>query len=339
MNITLHTEFPGSSLAAQWNELLAHSITNSPFLRYEYLNQWWQTRGGGEWPNAELVLLTGYDGDHLTGIAPLFRADNREGETALLLLGSIEISDQLDLIVSAGDLPQFVTALVDYLAADYPQDWSALDWYNVPDSSPTLAALKAACAGRGWGYHEEIYKPAPFIPLPGDYESYLARLDKKQRHEIRRKVRRAEENPDGLRWYIVEDGSRLDAEMDSFLALMAEDQDKCAFLTPQMNEQMKAAARAAFREGWLQLAFLEADGAKACGYLNFDYGGRIWVYNSGLNPRFMSLSPGWVLLAYLVEWATEHGRSEFDFLRGGEDYKYKFGGQNRFVMRVTVSRT
>lgn len=38
MNITLHAEFPGPSLAAEWNDLLAHSITNAPFLRYEYLN-------------------------------------------------------------------------------------------------------------------------------------------------------------------------------------------------------------------------------------------------------------------------------------------------------------
>jgi GNAT acetyltransferase-like protein len=345
MNITLHTEFPGPSSAAQWNELLSHSSTNSPFLRYEYLSQWWQTRGGGEWAlnapqrgDADLALITAHEGDQLIGIAPLFRAANREGQTALLLLGSIEISDQLDLIVPPDHLQQFTVALMDYLGLAYPLDWSALDWYNIPDSSPTLAALKAVCADRGWDYHDEVYKPAPFIPLPGDYDSYLAGLDKKQRHEIRRKVRRAEENPAGVRWYIVEDESRLEAEMGDFLALMATDEDKCNFLTPRMNEQMKATAQVAFREGWLQLAFLEVDGAKACGYLNFDYAGRVWVYNSGLDPRFMNLSPGWVLLAYLLQWATEHGRKEFDFLRGGEDYKYKFGGQNRFVMRVVVKR-
>jgi CelD/BcsL family acetyltransferase involved in cellulose biosynthesis len=338
MNITLQAEFPGPSLAPEWNNLLAESITNSPFLRFEYLAQWWQTRGGGEWPNAKLALITAREDDRLIGVAPLFHAANRDGEPALLLLGSIEVSDQLDLIVRPGDLTRFARELLRYLAQDYPAPFVALDWYNLPDTSPTLAAVKAAAAGGGWSYHEEVYLPAPFIPLVADYEAYLGTLDKKQRHEIRRKVRRAEESPDGTRWYIVDDGARLEAEMDSFLALMAMDQSKSDFLTPRMKEQMKATARAAFHEGWLQLAFLEADGEKACGYLNFDYAGRIWVYNSGLDPRFMDLSPGWVLLAYLVQWASEHGRSEFDFLRGGEDYKYKFGGRDRFVMRMTARR-
>jgi CelD/BcsL family acetyltransferase involved in cellulose biosynthesis len=70
--------------------------------------------------------------------------------------------------------------------------------------------------------------------------------------------------------------------------------------------------------------------------LNFDYENRIWVYNSGLDFSFRELSPGWVLLGYLLQWANEHGRSEFDFMRGDEDYKYKFGGIKRDVMRARV---
>jgi CelD/BcsL family acetyltransferase involved in cellulose biosynthesis len=52
----------------------------------------------------------------------------------------------------------------------------------------------------------------------------------------------------------------------------------------------------------------------------------------------MELSPGWVLLGHLLEWANRNQRAEFDFMRGGEDYKYKFGGQDRHVMRICVTR-
>jgi CelD/BcsL family acetyltransferase involved in cellulose biosynthesis len=141
-----------------------------------------------------------------------------------------------------------------------------------------------------------VYKPSPSIPLPGDFETYLAGIDKKQRHEIRRKMRRAEESGSNLRWYIVEDEAATRREMDGFLHLMAQDPEKAAFLTDVMRSQMKSSIHAAFRAGWLQLAFLEVDGEKACGYLNFDYDNKIWVYNSGLDRKFMDLSPGWVLL-------------------------------------------
>ena len=151
-------------------------------------------------------------------------------------------------------------------------------------------------------------------------------------------MRRAEEFQPTVHWYIVEDEKKLDQEVDDFLSLMAQDPEKERFLTEAMRRQMHAAARVAFREGWLQLAFLESGGQKAAGYLNFDYANHIWVYNSGLNFSFRELSAGWVLLGYLLEWANKNGRESFDFLRGSEDYKYRFGGINRYVMRLRIEK-
>lgn len=338
MKLTIHNTFPEPTFMPDWNALLAESMTNVPFLRYEYLAAWWRTLGGGEWKEASLSLVTAHEADRLIGIAPLFRTTNRDGGLAQMLLGSIEISDYLDVIVRKEDLSRFLSGVLDELASQPPEAWSVLDWYNLPDTSPTLASLKEESVKRGWTCVEEIYKPTPSIPLPGDWETYLSSIDKKQRHEIRRKMRRAEESDQQVRWYIVDDEEQLDGEIDAFLALMASDPDKAAFLTEPMRAQMRATAQNAFREGYLQLAFMEVFGQKAAGYFNLDYGNKIWVYNSGLDRKFMELSPGWVLLGYLLQWANEHKRAEFDFMRGDEDYKYKFGGQNRHVMRVKVSR-
>jgi CelD/BcsL family acetyltransferase involved in cellulose biosynthesis len=253
-----------------------------------------------------------------------------------MLLGSIEISDYLDLIVRAEDLSGFLAGLLDFLAADSAPAWSAIDWYNLPESSPTLAALEAEPVKRGWGFTREPFRPTLCVSLPGDFEAYLMSIDKKQRHEIRRKMRRAEGSEQNVRWYIVEDEATLEAETDAFLALMTNDHQKREFLTEAMRNQIRASIRAAFESGWLQLAFLEAAGKKAAAYLNFDYRNRVWVYNSGLDFSFKDLSPGWVLLGYLLQWANEHGRGEFDFMRGDEDYKIKFGAVKRDVMRVKV---
>lgn len=335
MDFTLQHDF--SSLdASEWNSLLSESITDVPFLRHEYLSAWWATRGGGEWPQAELALISTRADGRLIGIAPLFRAEH-DGQNALMLLGSIEISDYLDLIVRRDDLPRFLSGLLDFLASDSPSAWSGLDWYNLPDASPTLTVLEAESARRGWRYASEIYRPTPYIPLPGDFEQYLAGIDKKQRHEIRRKMRRAHTRGD-VRCYLVEDASTLDAEIEALFGLMARDHQKAGFLTETMRAQMRAAVRAAFAHGWLHLSFLEVNGQKAAASLNFDYGNRLWGYNSGVNPDFIDLSPGWVLLGYLLQWACQHGRQEFDFMRGNEEYKYRFGARDRFVLRARVLR-
>ena len=88
---------------------------------------------------------------------------------------------------------------------------------------------------------------------------------------------------------------------------------------------------------WISLAGVPlGGGCEAAAAFNFDYKGKLWGYNSAVNRDFLDLSPGWVLLAHQIQWACEHGRTEFDFMRGDEDYKYRFGAVNRHVMRARL---
>lgn len=328
-----------AKLATEWNDLLeCCNASHVPFLRHEYLIAWWNTLGGGEWPHADLNIITARDDDgSLVGIAPLFYTLNLDGKPSYMLIGSIEISDYLDLIVRTPDLEQFVSNLLDYISKDSRHDWQVLDLYNLPEDSPTLPALCSAAKNLGLDFSQEQLQPCPYIPLPGDWETYLSSLKKKQRHEIRRKTRRAENNPEPVRWYIVEDEASLDGEIDGFFDLMAQDSEKEVFLTDKMREQMRSSIHAIFDAGWLLLVFLEVGGVKAAAYLNFDFADHIWLYNSGINFEYRELSPGWVLLGYLLKWANENGRQALDFMRGDEDYKYRFGGINRYVVRVRIN--
>ena len=327
------------ALADPWNDLLDCSASHVPFLRHEYLAAWWRTLGGGEWPNGELHVVLGYRPDGSLGaVAPLFYTHNKAGEPALMLLGSIEISDYLDFILCEDTAGEFIDALLDNLGETQPPSWKTLDLYNLLETSPTLKLLESSASRHGWQFSQERLQHCPYIPLPGDWETYLAGIDKKQRHEIRRKMRRAEGYEVPVRWYFVQEEPGLDEHIEAFFLLMEQDEEKRAFLTPVMRAQIRATIWLAFQGGWLQLAFLEAGGEKAAAYLNFDYGNHIWVYNSGLNYNFSALSPGWVLLGYLLQWANENKRAAFDFMRGDEDYKYRFGAIDRFVVRARVTR-
>ncbi|HEX5941627.1 MAG TPA: GNAT family N-acetyltransferase [Anaerolineales bacterium] len=355
MDFKLHKDFSELDMAS-WNALVEQSIADTPFSRHEYLSEWWKTLGGGEWQGKGgvspsegettspfLVLVSATENDQLIGLAPLFLA-NYEGQRALMLVGSIEISDYLDLIVREGDLPTFLSGLLDFLTSELargprPYDWSALDWYNIPDESPTLAALKAEAEKRGWNHREEIYRPTPRIPLNGSFEEYLARIDKKQRHEIRRKMRRAAESDKNVRFTIVNGTEDINAEINAFLDLMLHDPGKAEFLHSAMREQMTVTIQNAHKYGYLWLAFLEIDGDKTAASLNFDYRNKLWGYNSGVSSEHRELSPGWVLLAHTIQWCCENGRYEFDFMRGDEEYKYRFGGVNKYVMRAKLIKS
>jgi hypothetical protein len=153
-------------------------------------------------------------------------------------------------------------------------------------------------------------------------------------------MRRLEESGAQARWYFVSEPAEVDSEILAFVELMKQDPDKAAFFarSPSMLPTMLETARCAFQMGCLSLAFLEINGKKAAGYLCFDYLNRVWVYNSGLDRSMMEFSPGWVLLGYLLQWANESKRSEFDFMRGDEEYKYRFGAVDRFVVRASLQK-
>ncbi len=335
MRLSLHQDFP-FELKEEWDALLARSSADVPFLRFDFLNTWWKTRGGGEWQQAELAIITAQNENGLCGVAPFFIVEN-QGSRNLMLLGSIEVFDYLDFIASPQDLPQFVEAVLDFILS-LAQPWDDVDLCNIIDHSPTLPLLQSAAEKRGWNFQLEQLQPSPYIPLPGDWESYLSSIKKKQRHEIRRKMRRLEESETPSRWYMVGEGHDLHDEMDGFLSLMEQDEEKGSFLTAEMRDFLHSLAATADMAGILQLSFLEIDGQKAAGKFLFNYRGRLWAYNSGVDAAFREHSPGWVLLGFLLQWANAHEIAEFDFMRGDEEYKYRFGAVDRFVMRAKLSR-
>jgi CelD/BcsL family acetyltransferase involved in cellulose biosynthesis len=323
-----------------WNDLLEKSVSQVPFLTFDYLQSWWQTRGGGEWPeDSALVIIAAFEGDDLVGAAPLFRANNLDGVPALMFVGAIEVSDFLDFIIAPENLSEFLHALLHFINenGNIPA-WQVLDLYNILDDSPTLKAIEEEAEKFGAQFEKSKLLPSPYIPLPGDFEEYLAGIDKKQRHEIRRKLRKIAQGPAIAELTFSEYGDQLESEMDDFIAMMAQDPAKKDFLTEKMKQHLQNTARIAYENGWLQLAFYNINGKKAAGNLSFNYDDRLWLYNSAWDSAFRDYSPGWLLLAELILWANDNGIKEFDFMRGGEDYKYKFGGIDRFIYRVTVKR-
>ena len=130
----------------------------------------------------------------LSALLPLFTATNREGQPALLLLGSIEISDYLDLIVRPADLPAFLPGIARRHRAGPGVEKSRTRLAQLARNITHLAALASRSRKTRLTATVEQTYHAPAIPLKEDFEGYLCSIDKKQRHEIRRKMRRADES-------------------------------------------------------------------------------------------------------------------------------------------------
>lgn len=335
MRIEVHFEKGGfAALKPEWNGLVHRSCYDTVFLTWEWQSTWWEHLGEGQ------LLLLGFrheqDG-RLVGITPLFTSQ-QEGKPGLNVVGCRDVSDYLDLIIEVGQEEAVYTALLDYLENDGP-DWDCFDLCNIPQASATYTRLREMAESRGYQALVEVEDVCPIIDLPTTWDEYLMMLDKKQRHEIRRKLRKAEGGA-GAEFYTVGPEHDLGAEMEDFVELHQKSApEKDAFMDPEMQAFFYAVAQLLYEQGWLQLNFVEIRGVKSASLLNFDYGNAILVYNSGYDPtRFRHLSPGIVVSARSIELAISLGREKFDFLRGDEVYKYRFGAQDTVVRRLLLAK-
>lgn len=335
MRTQVYTDAAGfATLRDEWNPLLRDSASNTIFLTWEWQSTWWEHLGKGE-----LYLVTVRDGSHLSGIAPLYLTPTDDGLNELSIVGCRDVSDYLDLIAASGREEKVYGALLDWLESDEAPAWDLADLCNIPAASPTHSLLAEMAAARGYQVKTEVEDVCPIIPLPSTWDEYLSSLSKKQRHEIRRKIRRAEGSGQ-IGWYIVNEERDLATEIDAFIELHQKSHvDKDEFMDAQMKGFFHAAAQVLHEAGWLQLAFMEVNGEKAATMLNFDYQDSILVYNSGYDPhKYARLSPGIVLLAYCIQHAIELGRAEFDFLRGDEEYKLRFGAEPTEIYRLVITK-
>jgi CelD/BcsL family acetyltransferase involved in cellulose biosynthesis len=91
--------------------------------------------------------------------------------------------------------------------------------------------------------------------------------------------------------------------------------------------------------GWIKLYFIELNGIKAASMLCFDFNNEFLLYNSGYDPdQFANLSPGNVLTSYTIQEAIRLGRRRYDFLRGDEVYKFRFGAEAEPVYDLSISK-
>lgn len=323
--ITPITSFPEA--AAQWTELLAQCPANTLFLLPQWQEVWWDAfRGGREM--AGFILNDAYG---IAAIASLSRVG-----PDYALMGNPETFDYNDFIIRPGWESNFFAALLERLEKEKGQK---LELPSLRESSPTLEQLPDLARRRGWTVEIAEEDVTPGLELPADWEQYLAGLSKKNRHELRRKLRRLE-GTENWRWYCVKEAAAVDARLADFLVLMRQsDPEKAAYMTAEREAFFRRIAARTAELDLLRLYFLEMDGRDVAASLCFDYNGVRYLYNSGYNPDFSYYSVGLLLNALCLREAIEQGQSYFDFLRGPESYKYHLGGQNRSIYRMVARKS
>src|SRR3989304_2630778 len=208
--------------AHEWDSVLVRSFRPSPFLSRHFLAPWAKTFAAG---HPKRIYRWERNGE-TCGLLFLCLCESAKGWE---LLGGEQVSDSLDAVVVSGRetefWSEFLSSSRDFLSS------GPLLLPNLVDGSPSIACLprpraglglsfrleemdrapyvplpsssggdppRRLCCGLGLSFRLEEMGRSPYVPLPSSFGEYLLLLGKKERHELRRKMRRAEETTSGL---------------------------------------------------------------------------------------------------------------------------------------------
>ncbi len=299
-----------------WRDTSAHLRWGSIFVLPPWLKAWWKTFGTG----GELTVFAVWNHDELIGIAPCAA----EGNSARLL-GSKDVCDYLDVVSVPGREKELLAALIDYLRN---QGIRHLALQPLRPDSVAMVHLPAVIQSANGTIVCRKQDVAVRLDLPPSWHDFLSGLSGRQRHEVRRKLRRLRE-AGHIELRLVSNPQLVEQEIETFLRLFtAVGTDKAHFMTDTMSSFFRSLARAMALENLLRLFFLDLNDVPVATALCFDYGSTRYLYNSGYNRRFQHLSVGLLCKVLSIQDSIARKQQRYDFLKGAEPYKFRLGGKS-----------
>ncbi len=266
--------------------------------------------------------------------APVFGIAALSRDDGTLRFGGGELTDVQDVLAAPGCEGQAAEAFARWLEAS---GLARVELSYMFEDSPTLPILDAELRVAGYEVERTRLMTSPWLPLADDFETYVASLGKKERHELRRKIRRL--GTSARASFRNADDSERAAVLDRFFELHRLSRGaKAEFMTPDVERFFRDVADALAPLGRLRLGVLRVDGAEAAVLFGFAYRGVLAAYNAAYDPGLSSLSIGIVSHAWAIRDAIGEGIRTYDLLRGDERYKYDLGARDRFLTRLVATR-
>ena len=214
--------------------------------------------------------------------------------------------------------------------------WDSLGKLSRLRAGAVLAQIAATsplieCA-RADGWAVTPAEVCPVLALPDSYDDYVKSLGKNMREQIKRYPRRLEKQF-SVEYELAQTPQQVDEFWNQLVELhgrrwRARGQTGVLALPSRRNFH-RYICHKFLANDWLRLWRLKCDGRPACVLLSYFWGGKYWFFIGGFEPELMRWSVGTCLFSHVFRHAIAEGAGEFDFLRGAEEYKYRFGAVDR----------
>ncbi len=333
MRLVLLQQIPEDAhLRQQWNALVERVSHPQVFYTYEWALAVQRAYSATLRP---LVFLFYDERDSLCGLVAL--AANVEGDRVSFLCATT--GDYCDFVSQPEHKPAFVPAV---LAELKKQGLSNITLTNLPADSDTVEILRQSATQSGYRcFSRKAYicaqvALAKLERQPGDNKLILPGK-KMVRRSLKELGRDAPVQLDHARsWHAVR--PLLPLFIQSHVARFLTTGRISNLVRPERRLFLEELAKLLSEPGWLALTRLMAGSSIFAWNYGFQFQGTWFWYQPTFDSDLEKLSPGFCLLAKLIEDAAESpGVDTVDLGLGAEEYKERFANQSRETLYVTLT--
>jgi hypothetical protein len=311
-----------------WDSLILETENKNLFSLYNWQKNYWKYFNRG----FSLFILLCKKNEKVKGIFPLILNKTK----TLKFLGS-GVSDYLDIICSKEEGEDVVNYFFNFLFSNSSY-WNFIKLENIPEDS---FLLKYENKNKEFIFFKTKTDSCPYIILPESYEEYLKSLGKKTRFNLNY-YRRLLFRNFKTEFKVVQEKKELSNTLSKFFELHKKRWLKKGLpgmlYNKKRKEFHKEISNDLLEKNILRLYTLSLDGEIVGVLYGFLYSKKFYYYLSGFDPKFYKYSIGTVLTSYAIEKSIEEKAEIFDFLRGDEEYKYRFGCKNKFNYNLYIAK-
>ncbi len=319
----------------KWQEIYDANPNHTPYQSYDWLSAWWRYLGEGELR----IVHVRDEQDETLGYAPFFLRRSYYGLPLknLAFIG-VKRTDYLDFLVRRGSEEPFFNLLFSWLY-EQRDEFSFIELKDVPDTSSNLPFLFAIIGKHFPVFAVENSRICVTIPLPEDWDGFLARLGKRTRKDVgydRRYLAKRYETE------LVEyrNGEDVHKGYEDLVRVYNErwqdEKGATRYAESDAAQFEKAVCERFAQSGAYRLWVLYADGRPVAGISGYERNQKIYADVYAHSPEFHKLSVGNVVLGHAFEKCIGYGLKEFDLSRGDEPYKYRWKGQEKRNYHIRI---
>jgi CelD/BcsL family acetyltransferase involved in cellulose biosynthesis len=304
-----------------WERLWKTAPGATPFCAPAWLMPWARHHAPGRCWAAALC-----DADELAAWLPVFCWNK-----AMLLAGTGP-SDYGEALFRPGSEPYVGTllnALIDAVAGPFQR----IELQQLMPGSPLLESSVPP----GWRDGTDEGEPCPALMLNGP--DGMGNVPRRQQDNWRYAVRRLEREGGAVELAPPHDVGRVGQELQRLHSLRwGRRGERGVLADPLLAGTINEALPELAASGLLRLHCLKLH-SDTVGVLLAMRGRRqTFYYLGGFDPALARLSPGTILVGAAIAAAARESDMAFDFLRGREPYKYRWGALDRPTFRRVLER-